>query len=245
MDSLPKWLTTVTPVSKLIAAILLITLPFLGFYIGQKYQESLTPKFIQPNIHYRPSSTPLPTPSPLPTLFPSQTINGDDSTSVTEWTLYTNKKHKYTLTYPKQWSIEVSNADKEEDFTDATCCNSAIIRIYNKKVLWEFTINPLITGFEGPKECSSSEPICDYFNKPMVVLGYKVQRTLIRLKKNNKLLDAFISTPGQHPGFGKVGISNEFTKPDQIKYFIEYKGDSVEKYLLILDTISESLQPLP
>lgn len=35
----PKWLSTVTPLSKILAMILFITLPFLGFYLGYKYAE--------------------------------------------------------------------------------------------------------------------------------------------------------------------------------------------------------------
>lgn len=37
---LPKSLTTVTPLSKIIAAALFITFPFIGFYLGIKYQKS-------------------------------------------------------------------------------------------------------------------------------------------------------------------------------------------------------------
>lgn len=40
--SLPKELTTVTPVSKCIAVILAVFLPILGFFLGIRYQEMLT-----------------------------------------------------------------------------------------------------------------------------------------------------------------------------------------------------------
>ena len=39
---LPKTLTSVTPLSKTVAAILFITLPFLGFSLGIEFQKSLT-----------------------------------------------------------------------------------------------------------------------------------------------------------------------------------------------------------
>lgn len=43
--NIPKELTTVTPLSKALAVILFITLPFIGFFLGVKYQSSLnTPK---------------------------------------------------------------------------------------------------------------------------------------------------------------------------------------------------------
>lgn len=38
---LPKELTTVTPLSKTIALVLFMLLPFLGFLIGFKYQEGI------------------------------------------------------------------------------------------------------------------------------------------------------------------------------------------------------------
>lgn len=39
--TLPKSLTTVTTFSKIIALILFILMPFIGFYIGIKYQKTL------------------------------------------------------------------------------------------------------------------------------------------------------------------------------------------------------------
>lgn len=47
-NKLPKWLTTVTPFSKALAMILFIALPFLGFYLGTKYQQQVTVSI--PNI---------------------------------------------------------------------------------------------------------------------------------------------------------------------------------------------------
>ena len=38
---LPKSLTTVTPLSKTIAFILFILMPFIGFYLGMHYQKTL------------------------------------------------------------------------------------------------------------------------------------------------------------------------------------------------------------
>lgn len=48
--TLPKELTTVTPLSKSIALILFILLPILGFFIGMKYQELLSLQDIQTNL---------------------------------------------------------------------------------------------------------------------------------------------------------------------------------------------------
>ncbi len=41
MYKLPKSLTTVTRVSKTIALIMFIALPFIGFYVGMRYQQEL------------------------------------------------------------------------------------------------------------------------------------------------------------------------------------------------------------
>jgi hypothetical protein len=39
-----KSLTTVTPLSKTLAAILFITLPFVGFYLGMQYERGIHPQ---------------------------------------------------------------------------------------------------------------------------------------------------------------------------------------------------------
>lgn len=41
---LPKSLTSVTPFSKTLAAILFITFPFLGFYLGTQYEKGINPQ---------------------------------------------------------------------------------------------------------------------------------------------------------------------------------------------------------
>lgn len=43
MKKLPKSLTTITRFSKTVALILFIALPFIGFYLGIKYQKAITP----------------------------------------------------------------------------------------------------------------------------------------------------------------------------------------------------------
>lgn len=239
---IPNSLKKDSIITRTVGIILLITFPFLGFYVGKKYQEALTPKIIQPNLHYKPTPTITPIPTPTISPFPGKVQNNDESTVIFEYTTYTNTTHKYTLSYPKNWSISTAEADIQEDFSKATCCNSAKLRVYNKRVVWEFTVNPSKTLIPGPKECASSEVVCDYSNLPIKVMGMDVQRTIIRRKKDNKVLEAFISTPGKGQGFGEVGITNQYTLPTQVKYKIDYRGDSIDKYLNILDDISQSLQ---
>lgn len=40
-SKLPGWLFTVTPISRVIAMFVFIGLPFLSFYLGMKYQDSI------------------------------------------------------------------------------------------------------------------------------------------------------------------------------------------------------------
>ncbi len=234
----------------IIGLIGLVIILFLGFYIGIQYQERITKERLEnstPTVTPKPTITPTPTPkpSPTPSPFPGGVTNNDESTVVFEWATYVNTKHKYTVTYPKTWSIDTSEADKEEDFTDGSCCNSAKLRLLNKHVLWEFVVNPSPVVNIGPKECKSSKVVCDFTNTPIKVMGLQLQRTIIRLKKPNKILEAYISTPGKGEGFGQVGITNQFTTPTQVKYTLNYYGDSMDKYMMILDTITENLQPTP
>ena len=73
---LPSWLTTVTPLSKILAMILFITFPFVGFYLGMKYQERIT----------------VNTPSiPAIKITPTPIVTQVD---ISGWKIYTSQKHK-------------------------------------------------------------------------------------------------------------------------------------------------------
>jgi len=72
MIKLPESLTTVTPLSKTLAMILFVLLPFIGFYFGTLYQKSVTPAEItnsqqtileKTNDNYIMSPTHSPSPS--------------------------------------------------------------------------------------------------------------------------------------------------------------------------------------
>lgn len=54
---LSKKYTTVTPLSKTIALILFISLPFIGFYLGMQYQKGLEVVLQNDVIYQPPSST--------------------------------------------------------------------------------------------------------------------------------------------------------------------------------------------
>jgi hypothetical protein len=55
--------TTVTPLSKALALLLFIALPFIGFYLGMEYQKRISPQLIKSNTDV-PSHTISPTASP-------------------------------------------------------------------------------------------------------------------------------------------------------------------------------------
>lgn len=70
--TLPTFLTTITPVSKVLAGFLFVTLPFLGFYGGMRYQKSVTPATLHPekacaSCQAQKSVSPTPIPTALPT----------------------------------------------------------------------------------------------------------------------------------------------------------------------------------
>lgn len=68
---LPASLTTVTPLSKFIAMVLFVSLPFIGFYLGMEYQKKFGFEEIVNPIQYpNPSPTPTPTINPAVTDFP-------------------------------------------------------------------------------------------------------------------------------------------------------------------------------
>src|SRR3989344_261472 len=100
---LPKELTTVTPLSKYLALFLLIALPFIGFYLGFKYQE----------VFDLSNPTPTPTPLAIPTVDPSVTAN---------WKIYKNERMGISFNYPSEWylfadiadSVQIISTDPEE-----------------------------------------------------------------------------------------------------------------------------------
>ena len=70
--TLPKSLTTVTTLSKVLAGILFVALPFLGFYGGMRYQTSVTPAQLPPekacaSCQTQKNISPTPMPTPMPT----------------------------------------------------------------------------------------------------------------------------------------------------------------------------------
>jgi hypothetical protein len=100
--SLPKALTTVTVLSKTLALILFITLPFIGFYIGRQYQKAVD-QYIYTKPHdqiYLPSiEEPLPKKS---------------------WKEFKDPSGKYNFNFPDNWLISFDQSPYYKDKMDVT-----------------------------------------------------------------------------------------------------------------------------
>ncbi|GEM_PF-6523989 len=83
---LPKSFTTVTPLSKALAMILFITLPFIGFYFGINYPKELSPQTQIVN-------TTQPSPTPDPTAY---------------WKYYIDDTLGILFKYPNEWEVKVA-----------------------------------------------------------------------------------------------------------------------------------------
>lgn len=66
MTALPKELTTVTPVSKFIAVVIFLVLPFLGFIYGMKYQQLKDTNNFSDYFFSSKKIKRIPTPTPFP-----------------------------------------------------------------------------------------------------------------------------------------------------------------------------------
>ncbi len=94
--ALHRYLFTVTTFSKLLAAILFIVLPFIGFYLGMRYQQKLI--INQTNAPEAKVVILTPTLSPAPTPI-----------TTTTWKTYTNKVFKFSFDYPSYLTLYKDN----------------------------------------------------------------------------------------------------------------------------------------
>lgn len=104
--TLPPTLTTVTPFSKLLAMILFILFPLIGFYLGIKYQQAVTPQNV-----YQALSTAKPTPTPPPAGEPTA-----------NWKTYNNNILGIQFKYPPSWSKEDLIKAENKDLTNLAVC---------------------------------------------------------------------------------------------------------------------------
>lgn len=95
---LPKSLTTVTTFSKILAALLFILFPFIGFRLGVSYQKSVDYVLFNTNdkIEEKKSAEPTLIPSPI------------SSPNKTGWYRYMNSSLDYYIDYPKMYAYTIS-----------------------------------------------------------------------------------------------------------------------------------------
>lgn len=108
--NLPKELTTVTPLSKIIALIMFITLPIIAFLFGMKYESLLNVnknnQLSDQIILNSPSPTKSQT-SPIPTI-----TSALKSTQITNWKTFTNNKLGFSFQYPTIWGEIKENIEE-------------------------------------------------------------------------------------------------------------------------------------
>lgn len=83
--------TTVTSFSKILAAVLFVSLPFAGFFLGMEYQKGIAPVILNQFNQQVPIVI-----TPSPVLDPTA-----------NWKTYINTSYKYSIKYPLNWTIVV------------------------------------------------------------------------------------------------------------------------------------------
>lgn len=100
---LPKELTTITFFSRCLALLLFIALPFIGFYCGRVYQQSVN-NFVKENQILKPdqvSETPI-----------------SNTADTKLWKEFKDPTQKYTLNFPQNWLISFDESAYYKDRMD-------------------------------------------------------------------------------------------------------------------------------
>lgn len=100
---LPKELTKVTTLSRSLALILFIALPFMGFYSGRLYQQSLSNYLLPEQIS-----------RPLPQVQTDSLTSTDSAT----WKEFKDPARKYSLNFPQNWLISFGQSPYYKDKMD-------------------------------------------------------------------------------------------------------------------------------
>src|SRR5260221_203082 len=122
-----KYLFTVTTFSKILAMLLFITLPFIGFYLGMKYQEEVT---ISTPIISKVQKILSPTPTPI-------------IGSATEFKKYSNNNYSFSFQYP---SYLTRLEDKLPKIPNGSATSNLRISSQDYKYDLQLYINPQFGG---------------------------------------------------------------------------------------------------
>ena len=89
-----KHFFTVTTFSKLVALSMFIIFPFIGFYLGMKYQQRITAPV---PVVLEAQGVAIPTPTPSTTA---------------SWKTYINKQYNFSIDYPNDWILTPNNINE-------------------------------------------------------------------------------------------------------------------------------------
>src|SRR3990167_8978293 len=98
--TLPRYLTTVTSFSKIIAAVLFIIFPFAGFYIGLQYEHQFT-QYLEDRTTV---DQYMAKPNPVAV----------QNTSTANWKTYVNAQLGISFEYPNDWMVVSSKQSSSQ-----------------------------------------------------------------------------------------------------------------------------------
>ncbi len=129
---LPKSFTTVTPLSKALAMVLFVLLPFVGFFFGYRYHQSLSP----PSVAKRDQTSAQPA---------QPTIQQVNDTYRSDWKTYHDNQLNFTLQYYPNWEWEDGAQADLGHFYCASSCSQPNKDLGNNFIA-EFSVNTTKTG---------------------------------------------------------------------------------------------------
>lgn len=148
--ALPKSLTTVTPLSKTLAMILFIALPFLGFLLGMQYQEVID--FQNQQVTAPVTLKPHPAPSTI-----AQPSRSTASAETANWKTYKNSE--YSFKYPANFIIK--ERQNRYSFMTTQKISTLFVEDNNQESLLYLEI----FSEENPRNLTSEQFLNDYLDR--------------------------------------------------------------------------------
>lgn len=145
-SALPKELTTVTPLSRLLAIALFLFLPVFAFYVGMQYEKNITSQLTYHTRELQQRSPIQPKGDMLnPTAAPE--IPAD-------WKTYMNKKYNFEFKHPpqlttretataKMLTVNIRNASNEMKLEVKPATSTAMMEeeMMNNTMMWESSMS--------------------------------------------------------------------------------------------------------